>query len=365
MGMSQLEIHKVRLRLYLRTFSFVLSFHLYDLFRPMIIFTSIGIYCKVGDFYIDPWRPVRKALITHGHSDHATKGHQYYIATNLSKPLLKHRLGYDIHITGLEYGEKIIINGVKVSFHPAGHVIGSAQIRLEHKGEIWVISGDYKTENDGLSTPFEPIPCHHFVTECTFGLPTFRWKNQNEVFQQINTWWAKNASEGKPTVISSYSLGKAQRLITSIDLSIGPLLTHRAIENTHDVLREAGHKLPIGGLFSSESKQEDYRRAIILCPPSALGSVWAKKIKNSEEAALSGWMSIKGIKRRRNVQKGFVLSDHADWNGLLESIKSTGAENIYTTHGYKDILAQYLREELHLNAQPVYTEYQGEEIDTV
>lgn len=329
----------------------------------MIQFTNKGIYCTAGQFYIDPWKPVNKALITHGHSDHATYGHTAYVGTKDSEPIIKHRLGQMINYHGVCYGEALNINGVKVSFHPAGHVIGSAQIRLEYQGEIWVVSGDYKTEYDGISTAFEPIMCHHFVTECTFGLPSFRWKKQEEVYAEINQWWANNATQGKTSVLSAYSLGKAQRIIKSLNLEIGPLYTHGAIENTHEALRLAGYKLPYGLKVSQENISDDYRGAMILCPPSAIGSAWTKRFRDKEEAILSGWMSIRGIRRRRNAEKGFVLSDHADWNGLLDTIRHTKAENIYTTHGYKDILAQYLIEVMHLNAKPVYTEFSGEDID--
>lgn len=317
----------------------------------------------MGGFYIDPWKPVPKAIITHGHSDHATRGHQQYLCTHETVPIIKHRLGHDITIKGLKYGESLTINGVRVSFHPAGHVLGSAQIRLEHRGEIWVISGDYKTENDGFCAPLEPVKCHHFVTESTFGLPTFNWKDQHIIFKQINEWWLQNASEGKTSILCAYSLGKAQRLALNMDTSIGPLLTHSAIENMHTVIREQGFHIPYGQLFPSEKAEKPLPRALILCPPSASTMSWIQKIKNSETAYVSGWMSIRGIRRRRNIEKGFVLSDHADWNGLLKTIQQTEAENIYTTHGYKDILAQYLREEQGLNASAVYTEFHDEETD--
>jgi putative mRNA 3-end processing factor len=329
----------------------------------MIRFTDKGLYCETGKFYIDPWRPVDKALITHAHSDHAYRGHGQYISTDASVPILKHRLGHDISCYGLKYGEHININGVRASFHPAGHVIGSAQIRLEHKGEIWVISGDYKTENDGICDPFEPMKCHHFVTETTFGLPSFRWKTQEEIFSQINEWWRHNATEGKVSILCAYSLGKAQRLVKHLDLSTGPLYTHIAIENMHSVFRESGIDLPKGLPFPVDFISKDLQKGIILCPPSALSHAGIQKIKNQEAAFVSGWMNIRGIRRRRNIEKGFVLSDHADWKGILDTVKFTQAENIYTTHGYKDIVARYLKEEKGLNAVAVYTEFNGEETD--
>lgn len=326
----------------------------------LLSFTEKGIYCAQADCYIDPWRPVQKALITHAHSDHARSGHKYYIAVRESIPILKHRLGSFIKIESYGYGEKFSINGVKISFHPAGHIIGSAQIRLEYRGEVWVVSGDYKLENDGISSPFEPVKCHTFITESTFGLPIFRWQPQEFIFDKINQWWKRNAASGKVSIIAAYSLGKAQRVLQNLDASIGKIFTHSAIENTHDVLRNQGLKILSGQKIEVSHKPDHFVGSMILAPPSALGSGWINHFGLYEEAVVSGWMAVRGMRRQRNAQNSFVLSDHADWHGLNTAIHQTGAERIFVTHGYSDIFAQYLREKGY-DANVVGTEYAGDD----
>ncbi|MDW3222423.1 MAG: ligase-associated DNA damage response exonuclease [Paracoccaceae bacterium] len=328
---------------------------------PTLTFTDRGIYCAAGDFYIDPWRPVERALITHGHADHARSGHKSYLATHAAIPVMRHRLG-DIAAQGLSFGETLQIGDATVSFHPAGHVPGSAQIRVEVNGEIWIASGDYKTENDGLSEGFESQKCHHFITESTFGLPVFRWQPQVKVARELNDWWASCAAAGKTAFLGAYALGKAQRLMTMLDPDIGPILTHGAVEATNTVLRAQGLSLPATVPVTAQTDPKAHKGALVLAPPSALGSKWARKFGAQESAFASGWMQLRGVRRRRAGDRGFVISDHADWNGLLEAIKATGAENIYVTHGYTDVFTRYLTEN-GWNAQVVPTEFEGETID--
>lgn len=326
-----------------------------------LTFRPEGIYCPSGDFFIDPWRPVDRALITHGHADHARAGHGSYLATDIAAPVMRHRLG-DITLDTLRYSETQQIGGARVSFHPAGHVPGSAQIRVEVAGEVWVVSGDYKTSPDALSTPFEPIKCHNFVTECTFGLPVFTWPDDVTVAAEINAWWADNAANGAFSLLGAYSLGKAQRVMTLLDPSIGPILTHGAVEATNDVLREQGLDLPPSTLVTPDLSPADHKGALVLAPPSALGSSWARRFKPAATGFASGWMRLRGVRRRRAVDRGFVVSDHADWSGLNRAIAATGAENIYVTHGYTDIFARWLRSEGY-NAEVVPTEFTGEGVD--
>ena len=311
----------------------------------MLKFTSKGIYCKAGDFYIDPWKPVKKALITHAHSDHARWGNQQYIAVETSKNILKHRLGDEINLATIKYGEPLTINGVKVSFHPAGHIIGSAQIRVEYKGEVWVVTGDYKLEKDGVSEDFEQLKCNTIITECTFGLPAFNWKPQTQIFEQINSWWQKNAEEGKASLLTAYSLGKAQRILKHLDRSIGPIFSHGAIYNTNEVFKEQVDFSLNTTLVTQETKKAATRNALIIAPPSAVNSTWSRKLKPFSLGVASGWMALRGARRRRAADRGFVLSDHADWNGLNEAIKNSGAETIITTHGYTDIFTKWLQEQ--------------------
>lgn len=328
---------------------------------PALTFTDRGIYCAAGDFYIDPWRPVERALITHGHADHARSGHGSYLATHAAIPVMRHRLG-DVTTQGIALGDAIQISDATVSFHPAGHVPGSAQIKVEVGGETWVASGDYKTEDDGLSEAFEPQKCHHFITESTFGLPVFRWQPQEQVARELNDWWAGCAATGKTAFLGAYALGKAQRLMTMLDQDIGPILTHGAVEATNTVLRAQGVSLPETIPVTAQTDPKAHKGALVLAPPSALGSKWARKFGAQESAFASGWMQLRGVRRRRAGDRGFVISDHADWDGLLAAIKATGAENIYVTHGYTDIFARYLNES-GWNAQVVPTEFEGETID--
>jgi putative mRNA 3-end processing factor len=327
----------------------------------VLTFTEKGIYCPAGDFYIDPWRPVERALITHGHADHARWGMGTYLATDAALPVMRHRLG-DISAQGVRYGEVLQLGDARVSFHPAGHVPGSAQIRVEVRGEVFVASGDYKVVDDGLSEPFEPVKCHHFITESTFGLPVFRWADQSEVAADINAWWAACAAAGKTAFLGAYALGKAQRLLSMLDPAIGPILTHGAVEATNAVLRAQGLSLPDTLQATADVKPKDHPGAIVLAPPSALGSAWARKFGPQETAFASGWMAVRGIRRRRAGDRGFVISDHADWAGLLWAIKQTEAENIYVTHGYTDILTRYLTEN-GWSAQVVQTQFEGETLD--
>ncbi|GGD47855.1 ligase-associated DNA damage response exonuclease [Muriicola marianensis] len=325
--------------------------------KPLLAFTKKGIYCEKAGVYLDPWKPVDKAIISHGHADHSRWGHKQYITHKRNIPIIEHRLG-NINSSGVSWGESFVVNGVKFSLHPAGHIPGSSQIRVEHKGEVWVFSGDYKTEDDGLSTPYESIRCHSFITECTFGLPAFSWRPQKEVFRDINEWWAENRSEGKTSVLFGYSLGKAQRLLKHLDTSIGRIYTHAAVENLNEVLRTY-LDLPDTIRITKETKKEDLKGNLVLAPPSAHGSPWLRKMVPYETATASGWMAFRGARRRRAVDKGFVLSDHCDWEGLLGSIEATGATRVICTHGYSDIFSRFLREK-GLDARTEETQYEGE-----
>ncbi|MBO0331210.1 ligase-associated DNA damage response exonuclease [[Muricauda] lutisoli] len=330
---------------------------------PLLQFTSKGIYCKKADVYLDPWKPVDKAIISHGHADHSRWGHKKYITHHKNIPIVQHRLG-EVSISGKDWGETFTVNNVKFSFYPAGHIVGSSQIRVEHKGEVWVFTGDYKTEDDGVTTPFELVKCNTFITECTFGLPAFQWRPQQEVFDDINQWWAQNRSEGKTSVLFGYSLGKAQRLIKHLDTSIGKIYTHGAVENMTDVLRPL-IDLPPTHLITRETKKTELLGNIVVAPPSAHGSTWIKKMVPYVTATASGWMAFRGARRRRAIDKGFVLSDHCDWKGLLETVEATGAEKVICTHGYTDIFSKYLME-LGYDARTEATQYEGElsEINT-
>ena len=327
---------------------------------PVLTFTDKGVYCPAADVYIDPWRPVDRAVITHGHADHARPGMGQYLAATEAAPVLRHRLG-DITLQTEDYGAPVQMGGAKISFHPAGHVPGSAQVRIEVDGEVWVVSGDYKLERDPISTPFEPVACHSFITECTFGLPVFRWSPPDLVMADINHWWAANKAEGRFTLMGAYSLGKAQRVLAGLDASIGPILTHGAVEATNAVLREQGITLPETVHVTPDLDVKSYAGAFVMAPPAALGSTWAGRFKPAATGFASGWMALRGIRRRRALDRGFVISDHADWPGLNTAIRATGAERIFVTHGYTSVFRRWLESEGY-DAHVVSTEY-GEDAE--
>jgi len=326
----------------------------------LVIARPEGLYCPPGDFYIDPWKPVERAVITHAHSDHARPGHAHYLAQADGAGVLRARLGADIALQTLAYGEAVVHHGVRLSLHPAGHVLGSAQVRLEHGGRVWVASGDYKTEADGTCPPFEPVPCDIFITESTFGLPIYRWPAQAELFAQIDGWWRRNAQEGRASVLFCYAFGKAQRILHGVDASIGPIVVHGAMEALDAAYRAAGVALPPTlratdpGVDAALLKQ-----ALVLAPPSARGTPWLRRFGAHADAFASGWMQLRGTRRRRGVDRGFVMSDHADWPGLQQAIAATGAGRVFVTHGSVAVMVRWLRE-LGLEAQAFATEY-GEE----
>lgn len=307
--------------------------------------TERGLYCPQGDIYIDPWRPVPRAVVTHAHADHLTGGCGSYLVSREGERVTQARLGPDAHrVQTAAYGETVIINGVRVSLHPAGHILGSSQVRVETTdGFVSVVTGDYKTEPDATCTPFELVRCNLFVTESTFGLPIYRWRPQAQIFSELNAWWRANADEGKPSMLFGYALGKAQRLLAGLDATIGPILTHGAVERMTRAYRESGVSLPDTHYAGSTDKSM-WGRAMIVAPPSARGSTWLRKFGNVGTAFASGWMQIRGARRQRSVDRGFALSDHVDWPGLLDVISATGAETVYVTHGYTSVVARWLNE---------------------
>jgi len=311
---------------------------------PLLEFTNKGLYCPIGQFYIDPFYPVDYAVITHAHADHARLGMKFYLAHKDSIPIMKIRLGMGINFQAVDYNQNLYINGVNVSFHPAGHIIGSSQIRVEYKGEVWLVSGDYKLEDDGISAPYEAVKCHTFITECTFGLPIFNWKPQQTIFDDINLWWKTNADNGIASIIYAYSLGKAQRILFNIDSTIGPVFEHTTIHTLNQALIESGLPVPKNKKADNLVDKSEFSKALIIAPPSGKGSSWEKKFGASSQASASGWMAIRGFKNRANLDKGFVLSDHSDWGMLLKAIEINQAERVITTHGYTSVFSRYLNE---------------------
>jgi putative mRNA 3-end processing factor len=326
----------------------------------MVVARKEGLYCVPGDFYIDPWLPVERAVITHAHGDHARLGNAHYLASAASAGILKARLG-DIRLDTLDYGETTVHKGVKISLHPAGHVLGSAQVRMEYRGEVWVASGDYKVEADATCAAFEPVRCDTFITESTFGLPIYRWQPQQAIFADIDQWWRRNADANRCSVLFCYAFGKAQRILHGLDASIGPIVCHGAVEPLNRVYREAGVALPPTLLVPDIMDKAMYRNAMIIAPPSAAGSLWMRRFGDYSDAFASGWMQLRGARRRRAVDRGFVLSDHADWPGLMDAIKSTGAQRVMVTHGQVGTMVRWLAQNGY-DAGAFATEY-GDEDD--
>lgn len=325
----------------------------------LITLTDKGLFCREGQFYIDPWKPVKKAILTHAHADHTYRGNQDYLVPEEGYRLSRIRLGDEANIETMPYRETREINGVKISFHPAGHVLGSAQIRVEHKGEIWVASGDYKLMPDATCEPFEHVKCHKFITEATFGLPIYRWTPTEKIFEQINNWWRRNQEKGKVSVIGAYSLGKAQRVMNGIDRSIGRIFTHGAVERLTEAYRQSGVDLPETTYVGGVENKKEFANSLVVAPPSAVGSNWIRKFGKVSTGFASGWMIVRGARRRKAVDRGFVLSDHADWEELQTAIRESEAETVFVTHGFIDELVRWLNEN-GFNAKSLKTQYVGE-----
>lgn len=311
----------------------------------LLTLTKRGLYCAAGDFHVDPWRGVDRAVITHGHADHARAGSAAYLCAAAGVGILKSRLGSKISVRGVPYGDAVDMNGVKVSFHGAGHVLGSAQVRVEHRGEVWVASGDYKTQDDGVSGAFEPVACDTFITESTFGLPVYRWPEQSAVVAEINRWWQGNRELGRTSVLFAYSLGKAQRILGAVDPSIGPIHVHSAVAKINAAYAAEGVKLPPVNVSKKAPDRAAAEGALVVTPAAADDSAWLRCFGEPARAFASGWMRVRGGRRWQNLERGFVMSDHVDWPGMIGAIKETGAERILVTHGYSGPTVRYLREQ--------------------
>jgi putative mRNA 3-end processing factor len=327
----------------------------------MLTITDRGLYCPQADVYIDPWHPVDRAIITHAHGDHARWGSKHYLATKESERVIRTRLGNDANIELVAYSEPRTINGVTITLQPAGHILGSAQIRLERNGEVWVVSGDYKTEPDPTCTPFEPVRCHTFITESTFGLPIYRWCPQQDTFDDIKSWWLDNRQRGHASLIYAYALGKAQRVLAGVlGADIGNVYTHGAVERLTKDYRDSGIALHDTTPVASLPKGTSYAGSLIIAPPSAAGSPWLKRFGDVSTAFASGWMQVRGARRRRSLDRGFVLSDHVDWPALIDTISVTGAEQVWVTHGYREQVVRFL-EEKGINAKSIASHWEGED----
>lgn len=328
--------------------------------EPLVTVTANGLYCRLGDFHIDPWQPVTNAVITHGHSDHLRSGSARYILARPGAGIARHRLGDDRTLTPVEYGAPMQLGSTTVSLHPAGHVLGSSQVRIEHEGTVWVVSGDYKRQPDPTCAAFEPLECDVFVSEATFALPVYRWHGTPQVVEEIFRWWRSNRERGLASVLFCYALGKAQRVLAELRaFTDEPVYAHGAVGSLVDVYRESAIPM-LTTLAVPADRKTDYRGALIIAPPSAAATPWMRRFGDHSTGFCSGWMRVRGDRRRRGYDRGFVISDHADWPALVETCKATGARQVLLTHGYSDALARYLRED-GVAAQGLETRFGDEE----
>lgn len=320
---------------------------------------AAGLYCAAGGFHIDPWEPVDRAVITHAHGDHLRPGSRAYLCAAPAGPLVAHRLG-GAAVQTAAYGEALDVNGVRVSLHPAGHILGSAQVRVEHRGEVWVASGDYKRAPDPTCAPFEPVRCHAFVTEATFALPVFRWDPPGRTMAEICAWWDEMRAAGRPAVLFGYALGKAQRVLAELAGRIDrPVFVHGALAELTELYRASGVRLPAIRRATETARGASFAGELVVAPLSARGSTWMRRFRDHSSAFASGWMRIRGARRRRAYDRGFALSDHADWDGLVQTIADTGAARVFVTHGYTHQLARFLAGR-GVDARPWQTQYEGE-----
>jgi putative mRNA 3-end processing factor len=325
--------------------------------------TSEGLYCPDGDFFVDPWQPVERAVITHAHGDHARPGSAAYLSTPGTAALLRRRLGSDVILQTVEYGSSLRMGGVTVSLHPAGHVLGSAQIRIEGRQGIWVVAGDYKRAADPTCAALELVPCDTFITESTFGLPIYRWDDTAVVIRDILSWWDTNREARRASVIFCYTLGKAQRLLAEIGkVTDQPVYVHGMMLGMIEAYREAGVILPnVKPVIerTGRAQRTSFAGELVLAPLSARGTPWMRRLGLLSDAFASGLMRVRGVRRQRAYDRGFVISDHADWPALLQTISHTGASRVLATHGYAEPLARHLQSQ-GIESGIIRTAWEGE-----
>ena len=313
--------------------------------EPLVVVTPNGLYCPPGDFYIDPWQPVPTAVITHAHGDHLRHGSARYILARPGTGIARQRLGGERELAPVEYRATTSLGATTVSLHPSGHILGSSQVRIEHQGRVWVVSGDYKRQPDPTCAPFEPVECDVFISEATFALPVYRWPDTPRVIEELHRWWTANRERGIASVLFCYALGKAQRVLAELSaLTHEPVYLHGAVDSLTGVYRRAGVSmlptLPVGA-----DKKTDFRGALIIAPPNAAGTPWMRRFGEHATGFCSGWMRVRGDRRRRGYDRGFVISDHADWPALIDTCTATRARRILLTHGYSDALTRYFNEQ--------------------
>lgn len=326
----------------------------------MVTETPAGLYCEAGDFYIDPWGPVPRAVITHAHGDHARLGSDAYLCAADSAGLLARRFGPDATIESVGYGESLTLGRVRVSFHPAGHILGSAQIRIEGPDGVWVLAGDYKRASDPTCAPFEPVACDTFVTESTFGLPIYRWDPTERVIAELMEWWDENRARGLTSVVFCYTLGKAQRLLAELmRVTDRPVFVHGMMSGMIQAYRQRGIRMLPTKVLVERPRGSSFAGELVLAPLSARGTPWMRRLGNISDAFVSGLMRVRGVRRQRAFDRGLVLSDHADWPALLDTIAETGASRVLASHGHAEPLARFLQSQ-GMQSGVIRTAWEGE-----
>lgn len=322
--------------------------------------TTTGLYCPAGGFHIDPWKQVATAVITHAHSDHARSGMGVYVCSATGEALLRQRVGKGVNLTALPFGQAHGIGDVTVSLHPAGHILGSSQVRIEHKGQVAVVTGDYNSTHSHLAAePFEPVACDLLITESTFGLPIYKWPDSSEVMRDIHAWWRTNQELGRTSILPCYPLGKTQRILSSLDADIGPIAVVGAACGFLPLYEAAGVSFPPVHELTEATVPLLRGQGLVLISFAGKEPALLKRLEPHSHGAASGWMQIRGVRRSRDFDRGFVLSDHSDWNGLLRCIRASGAKRVGVTHGQTDLFARYLREVEGLDAFPVPTHFES------
>ncbi len=326
----------------------------------MLVESASGLYCPAGDFHIDPWQSVPRAIITHAHADHARPGSAAYLCAEPCEPLLRRRFGVGVSIETWPYGTARTLGDRRVSFHPAGHVLGSAQVRVEGPEGVWVVSGDYKRAADPTCAPFEPVGCDTFITESTFGLPIYRWDSTERVVAEILGWWDENARERRASVLFCYTLGKAQRVLSELArVTDRPVLVHGMMRGMIDVYQEAGVRMLPTSTLVDRPRGMSVAGELVLAPLSARGTPWMRRLGDMSDGFVSGLMRVRGVRRQRAFDRGFVLSDHADWPALLDTVAETGARRVLASHGHAEPLTRFLAER-GLDTGVIRTAWEGE-----
>lgn len=325
----------------------------------MLVHTPSGLYCPAGGFHIDPSGNADQAIVTHAHGDHARPGNRHYWTATPGLELVRQRLPRAA-VEALDHGERRRFGTVTVSLHPAGHILGSAQVRIEaDDGTVWVVSGDYKRGPDPTCAPFEPLSCDVFVTEATFASPIYRWPDIEQVTGEILDWWRANQAAGRTSVLYCYALGKCQRILAQLrDRAPGPVLLHENAVGLTAIYERAGCALAPSTPLSRSARRAPAPESLVLAPPGVAGGRWMRRLRNPATAFASGWLMTRRGRASRGHEAGFVISDHADWPALLATARATGASTVLVMHGETSRLCHALGAE-GIDARPARTALAG------